>query len=59
MANISEHNTEKEGECNTSENCWINFFVGRHTISVHDLLEYSCELVHSEQAWRSYAMIFY
>lgn len=48
MHNITKHDSEKEGECNNGEQCWVNFLVLRNTISIDDFLE-----------WPGYFICFY
>jgi hypothetical protein len=57
MTNISKHNTEEEGESNAGKHTWVDFFVGWHTIGVHNFLEYGSELIKPEQTRRSDSMV--
>jgi hypothetical protein len=45
VANIAEHNTEKERESYNRKNCRIYFFMHRNAIGIHDFLEDICEIV--------------
>lgn len=45
MAQITEHDTKEEGECDDREYCRIDFLVHWNTVGVHDLLEDPCELI--------------
>lgn len=57
MTNITEHDAEQEGECNDCKNTWVNFLVGRNTVSVDDFLENPCDLIEPKETWRSYTVI--
>jgi len=41
MEDITEHDSELEWECDAIEQCWVDFFVPGHALSVSDHL---CEL---------------
>jgi len=41
MHDVTEHNTEEEGERDASENSGISLFVVGHAVSVNDHLEYN------------------
>jgi hypothetical protein len=45
MTHITEHYSEQEWESNYSEYSWVYFLILWDTISVNDLLEYTCELI--------------
>lgn len=51
MTDITEHDTEKEGENGNGEESRVYFLVSWHTVSVNDLLEWSSEGVHLEVSW--------
>lgn len=39
MPDISEHNTEKERECDNGKEPWVYFTIARKTIGVYKILE--------------------
>ena len=51
MHDVSEHDTEEEGEGNDGWHGWVEFFVVGGTISVHDLLENIYEVILLETCW--------
>ena len=51
MANVSEHDSEKEGKYWDRKQSWVHFLIPRHTISIDDFLERSSEFVHLEVCW--------
>ena len=58
MANISEHHTKEEWECDYRKHCRVSLFVHWHTICVDDLLERASEFVSPDISRRPYRMIF-
>ncbi len=58
MAQITEHDTKEEGECDDSEDCRIDFLVHRNTVGVHDLLEDPCEIICLDIGWGLDTMVF-
>lgn len=52
MADITEHDSVQEGESDDGKDSRVGFFVGRHAVSVDDVLEDLGDLVHAEVARR-------
>ena len=50
MANITEHDSKEEGECNDREQSRIHLLVVGHTICINNLLKWSCEVVGFEES---------
>lgn len=51
MSNISEHNSEKEGESDNSKESWVGFLISRHTIGFDNLLGRWSETITSKASW--------
>ena len=49
MANITKHDTEKEGEGHHCENSRIDFLIVGYTIGINDLLEDPSNIISAEQ----------
>lgn len=45
MCYISEHDSEKEGKGDTSEDTWVYFFIPWYSVCIDDFLEDTCEFV--------------
>ena len=52
MTNITEHNSKEEREDGDGIQSRIHFLISGNTISVHNLLEWGCELIDLEICWR-------
>jgi hypothetical protein len=58
MADISEHDTKKEGEGNDGEDCWVHLLEHGDAIGVHNFLKGTGEIVTLDIGWLLYLMIF-
>lgn len=57
MADITKHDTEEEGEGYDRKDRRVYFFVVRHTICVHDLLEHVGDIILSKECRRFYIVL--
>jgi hypothetical protein len=48
MANITEHDSKQEWECDASKHSWVYLLVVRDTVSVDNVLEGSSEFISLE-----------
>lgn len=51
MAQITEHDSEQEGECHNGEQARIDFLIGSNAIAIDDGLEAFRELVDTVESW--------
>ena len=51
MTNITEHHTKQKRKDSNSKQSRIHLFVSWHTISINNLLKWSCEIVSLEVSW--------
>ena len=51
MADVTEHNTEKEREGHTCKQGWVHLLVLRYIEEVDDELESPCEVVSDDVRW--------
>ena len=58
MADISEHDTKKEGEGHDGEDCRVHLLEHGDAIGVHNFLKGTREIVTLDIGWLLYLMIF-
>ena len=58
MANVTEHHSKQEWECDHRKYSWIDLLIHGDTVSIDDFLECSRELIQFDMSWRPYRMVF-